>query len=966
MKKIEEKNQKYFQNNTESKLFKKFIQNPKRLFHKNSSEKRINNTTLHSLYFDKKNSFLNDSYNKCDFRENKIVDTYTDRVFSPKKTIHNYLSKIYKNSNGSKTDRNTFNHLPKLMKKSNYETTNDKSGSNSLKNLEIERLNQEKNQLNRLIKSLKRELFLLKKDNQEKDEILNSKEKEITEIINYTNMKSDDYFLQSHNNTLQFFEEIFTQNKNSFNLYLKIKKEIKNFNNEIELEQKKIKELKRSVYFTKMKEIKSEYNLLKQQINKISSLIEIAYKTKENNIKELEQYYDLEHKINVQKKLLIESNQKQKHLNEEKEKLNKEIKNIKLNIATGEDKINKNKKELNLLLNKNNNLSKDEVIKSKIYIKTDDNNSITLKSLYLNKISKLKKNVNFYKNQKNYNELFLTKIKEQKKSLIESINLNSNIKYDKKFLTLIQKIIKEKESKIQNNIIIPDNDNEKDKDQNIGDNKNNNNNQNLTIDNEQKLNNLRKKYKKLKNDEEIIKEKYLNYRERMEQILGYYNQQNIYNENNNYINIQDEYGQNQIEFGIDTNNPYYTENEENQPDINKKFTSTQFNHFTYILFKSFEAKGIVSDEAKDKIINPFTKFANDKKLTIIEYPSDNFDLITEEYTKIILNSINSENNYNHSLTKIFISALLINSGCFVQKLIQNFDILYSYTKNYMINEEKYLTKLRNKYKEQVKQLYLCIDKHLKEEWKKNNYNNFPVYFPLIKIKELIELNNINIKDKYVEFLFYYLKKYNDNEAKLDDLKYNLLKEILEGNSHNDKVSDKNLDVLNDENYNQNEFIQDDKNVENKENKENKEAKNNEIIEELNESRDNKDMKEINKEKNITEERKKENYSSKDDSITEITNEEYKKNLKDSINLIKKGLDKNKTNFNELIKNIVKNTKVDKNRTEYITIDDLNTKLREIDVLLSDLELSCLCNKYSIPNDLRLLNLKLLEEDINSK
>lgn len=69
---------------------------------------------------------------------------------------------------------------------------------------------------------------------------------------------------------------------------------------------------------------------------------------------------------------------------------------------------------------------------------------------------------------------------------------------------------------------------------------------------------------------------------------------------------------------------------------------------------------------------------------------------------------------------------------------------------------------------------------------------------------------------------------------------------------------------------------------------------------------------------------------------------------------------------ELIKNIVKNTKVDKNRTEYITIDDLNTKLREIDVLLSDLELSCLCNKYSIPNDLRLLNLKLLEEDINSK
>jgi hypothetical protein len=267
----------------------------------------------------------------------------------------------------------------------------------------------------------------------------------------------------------------------------------------------------------------------------------------------------------------------------------------------------------------------------------------------------------------------------------------------------------------------------------------------------------------------------------------------------------------------------------------------------------------------------------------------------------------------------------------------------------MVNEEKYLNKLRNKYKRQVKQLYLYINNYLKEECKEKNYNNFPEYFPLIKLKELIELNNINIKDKYIEFLFYYLKKYNDNEAKLDDLKYNLLKDILVENSHDDNVEDKNLDTLNDKNYN-----------------ENKEFKNNEIIEELNESRDNKDMKDTNKDKNITDERKKEHYISNDDSITEITNEEYSKNLKDAIKFIKNGIDKNKTNFNELIKNIKKNTKVDKNKIEYITIDDFNTKLREIDVLLSDLQLSCLCNKYSMPNDLRQLNSKSLEEDINSK
>ena len=945
MKKIDDQSKNYCQNNTESKLFKKFLQNPKKLFHKNLSEKRINNTTLYSLYNDKKNYFLNDSNNKCDFRDNKIIKTYTDRVLPSKKTSNNYLSKKYKSNNSNKTDRNIFNHFPKLMKQSNYDNTNDKSGSNSLKNLEFEKLNQEKFQLNRLIKSLKKELFLLRKDNQEKEEILNNKEKEIIGIINNSNIKSDEYVPQTHNNTLQFFDENFTQNKYSYNLYLKIKKEIKNFNNEIDLEQKKINELKRSYYFTKMKEIKSEYSLLEQNINKISSLIEIAVKTKENNAKELEQYNELEHKINIQNKLLMESNKKQKYLNEEKEKLNKEIKSIKLNLVSEEDKINKNKKELKTLIIKNNNLSKDGVIKSHIYIKTDDNSSIALKTLYLNKISKLKKNVNYYKNQNNYNELILRKLKEKKKSLIENINLNSNIKYDKKFLSLIQNYIKEKESKIQNNIIISDNEKDKEK----KDEKTYNDKQNfITNDDEQKLINLRKKYKKLKNYEEILKEKYLNFKERMKQIWEYYNQQNIYNENNNYINIQDEYGQNQIEFGIDTNNPYYTENEENQPDINKKFTSIQFNHFTYILFKSFEAKGIVSDKAKDKIINPFIKFANNNKFTIIEYPSENFDLITEEYTKIILNSINSENNYNHSLTKIFVSALLINSECNVQKLIQYFDILYSYTKNYMVNEEKYLNKLRNKYKRQVKQLYLYINNYLKEECKEKNYNNFPEYFPLIKLKELIELNNINIKDKYIEFLFYYLKKYNDNEAKLDDLKYNLLKDILVENSYDDKVEDKNLDILNDKNYNEKEF------------------KNNEIIEEKNESKDNKDVGDTNKGKNITDERKKEKDISNDDSITEITNEEYAKNLKDAIKFIKNGIDKNKTNFNELIKNIKKNTKVYKNKIEYITIDDLNTKLREINILLSDLQLSCLCNKYSIPNDLRQLNSKSLEEDINSK
>ena len=255
--------------------------------------------------------------------------------------------------------------------------------------------------------------------------------------------------------------------------------------------------------------------------------------------------------------------------------------------------------------------------------------------------------------------------------------------------------------------------------------------------------------------------------------------QNMLNENNNINNEEEkDKEQNQIEFGIDENNAYYTDNEENQPEIENKFTSTQFNQFTYILFKNFEAKGIVPDESKNKIINPFMKIVEDNKLGLVDYPSEQFDFIVEEFTKIILDSINAENNYNHISTKIFVSALLFNSGCYAQKLIEYFNILFSYTRNYIVDEEKYLDKLKNKYQEQITKLINCINNCLENEKKAKKNERFPIYFPLIKIKEIIEENNINLKDKYVEFLFYFLKKFNDNNAKLDELKYNLLNYIM--------------------------------------------------------------------------------------------------------------------------------------------------------------------------------------------
>ena len=160
--------------------------------------------------------------------------------------------------------------------------------------------------------------------------------------------------------------------------------------------------------------------------------------------------------------------------------------------------------------------------------------------------------------------------------------------------------------------------------------------------------------------------------------------------------------QSQIEFGIDSENPFYTEEENNFPEISLKFTSSQFNQFTYVLFKNFEAKGIVEEESKNKITNPFYDYMKNNNISIIEYNSPKFKEVMDEFTKIIMDSLKSSNTYNYTLINVFISALFFNSECDINKLIKYFNILFSYTKNYSIEEEKYIQKLKTKYITQTK------------------------------------------------------------------------------------------------------------------------------------------------------------------------------------------------------------------------------------------------------------------------
>ena len=845
-------------------------------------------------------------------------------------------------------------------------------------NLETEKLYQETYQIKKLVKILSKELSELKQENAEKDKLINLKEKQINDIItnnnnlqtfenakNSTNANdpNSSYILDnigvinSNNSSSIFNDSIYVnallsnRNSSTGNLFFKIKKEIKKTNYEIRLENEKFEKLKHSIYNTKVNELKIESNLLEDQINKINSLITNALQIKQKNEIQLKEIGDVQESISKQEKIIknikaIVDNLKNKEdvlnvrLNENKNELNIKLK-----------KVNNNISKLVTLKKKNDNLSNETILNSIKYTTKIEGNPITISSLYINKISELKKNIRFYKRQVLYSDNEINKLKEKRKKLIDTGKIKS-IKYDANFL----------------------------------DKKNNNNNMSIKINaknekpmpiggtskepEEEIISKLKYKLKVSKENEKRLEEKILLYQNKLKEI-------DIKQEGE-----KEDVNESQIEFGIDSENPYHIEDEKNQPEESNKFTSSQFNQFTYILFKNFESKGIVQDESTNKLINPLIEYSNKNNISIVDYPSNNFDLIVNEFTNIILNTLNVNNASNQVLTKIFISALFYNSGCKIDKFIEYFNVLFSYTRNYSSDEEKYKNKLKEKYKEQTIKLISCINNYIKDE-----LNSSP-YFPLLKVKELLDKNEINLKDKYIEFLFYYMKKFDDPQSKLSDLKFSLLRDLIPFNTNEDIEKVENVENLENNNnsnlnFNENDIIKEENTkidlsqkkesniIEEIDEKKITAKYNNNGISGVKKSPTEEDFSNRKKMKHHTDKNEKENNSDDfdeedEDSMTEITNEEYIKQLTEAISIIQKGIKDNNITFNDLMLNVIQKRKITGNFYECITIEDFNDQLKSINIVLSDLKLSCLCSKYSIPNELRLIDKNKIEKDIEKQ
>ena len=1056
---------------------------------------------------------------------------------------------------------------PNILSKSMY--------SNSC--LEAEKLYQETYQIKKVIKNLQYQLYKVTKENRKKERQLSAKENEINKIIIKNNElnnedeedKNNYYNFISNNSNIN---EIKLNKQNSaVNILIsKIKREIKAIQNETQKENDKLDDMKKSLFMTKSKELSIESNLYREHIKKIKVLIENSLEIKEQNDNKMEEFESLKENLDRQNLIIDNLTRENIFLENQQDSLNAKLEILQNDLKAKIEQAKKNDNELNILSIKNKNLSKDKLIQKQFNSLNEEIFPLSLKSLYSGKVSTLKKNINFYKKQIKYSEEMLNKLKDQKKKLIDSNpNLQQKIKIDPNFMGRTPISVKSHKRPQSSISISKEN----------------------KLDEKDLILKLRKDYKKIREEELKLEKKANIYYNKLKEINI-----SLLEEKDKKSEMEEKKSENQLEFGIDETNPYYTDNEENIPESNIKFTSQQFNQFTYILFKNFEAKFITSNEATNKIINPFLSMIKKNNYEKISYPSTEFDEIIEHLTKIILKVLNSDNEYNHTLTKIFIGALLYNSDCDINKLVEYFTILFSYTKDYSIDEKKYIEKLKTKYKNETKKLVECITSYILNDLTSSQY------FSLFKMKDLLDNNQINLKDKYIEFLFYFLKKFDDSEAKLEDLKYSLFNEIvplgdtsmhskafvnkneeeendnidldkienllnneknemnnneninieenkefdfdldkykendinirtnktepnkeenifeknqkkekiiednnntinklkqeskkdsdiidnikdienindnidinkengigkklnadlfedidyaknknninndsninneakINGNEHediknnvdnndsdyveenmknlginnskNDKNSkDKNInDILNIENQEINQKKEEELSNKNEKEKEKgiendninnisteklihnqrvntEEEKKSQILnkkieiekekEKEIEKEDEKSLKQ--KEKNIshnsnksnkidTEKNKFNESENENESVTEITNEDFIKHIKDSLNLIQTALEENSLDFINFIEDNVRKIKLDGKLYDYINIEDLNDKLIGIKVVLSDMQLSCLCSKYSLPDELRLIDVKNFEKSL---
>ena len=615
-------------------------------------------------------------------------------------------------------------------------------------------------QLKKNLNSLKLKINLLKTEKVKKELEIQSKEKKIENYLD-SGEKDNINGLVDLNSISHLKRE-----------YLNLKKELKEKNEENQNLKNSIKNIKLN------QELKTNENLRKNLINLINeyqNLNELNNNNFQeiNNLKELKNVFENNHKniqelkniLNLKKKNIEKIKKQIENLNKKHLKNNKIIKKQNFSKILFEQKNQK-------ILNEKKNKEKFLRLKS-TYEKKIENLSDILKNLK-SKHSNIENDIKSYseKNQKLKEENSIDKaiikkfnfqnivsiqkpnFKEDTKILLLKSLINESYKKRKKYIKQIEEYIENLKNLGFDASLIDDFDNnngyisernliEKSKsnsDINI-------NKENINFDNENKLG--ENSFKDIKINDKKIED---------------------FDSNKNFNNIENENNSEKKENNSEKKE--INDNNNNKNDLLNLMSNDDFTEFTYVLIKNFEAKKITEELAKAKLISP-------SPLPTIQ------DFITQftNNISIVLNTKHSE-----SLEKIkkWINTLLNMCNNDQQKTNENFLSLFSNVKIYSSDKELILNK-------KVKKYLLPFKEQLSSKLKDKEYISF------IVLKQIIEELKIDIKDDYIQFLFYYMKQFSNNDVNLYDVKVQNLFDILNNNQNDSKMNtESDIEISNDE------------------------------------------------------------------------------------------------------------------------------------------------------------------------
>ena len=662
-------------------------------------------------------------------------------------------------------------------------------------------------------------------------------------------------------------------NKNTkINLRKKINLQLKEVNNQLNNEKTKFYGYERDIKLTKKKEILIENMIIEHQIEKICSLLNNSIDYQENQKKNLIDFESLETNLNNQKKIIVALYDNHKTINQKESELQNQIEELKIKLLNQNNYLKKIIDTEEKVKNHNSLLQKEKMN----LLNRDDKKYPFSLLLYEKKISFLKSECSFYKKLVNKNE----------KIIKESQNFLSGNPYCEKIEEKSKKIIIKNSSK--NNL----------------------------------SNNLEKEKEKIKQLKELLMKNKKKENELEQKVLLY--QESLKKLNTNYeeflsSSFDNENSTNNFDLKFKSDNPYYSSNSINDPLKTKSFTNEQFNQFTYVLFKNFESKKINSEKAKNEIID---KIFDKDNLSIEE--------MVNKFIKTVSLLLNCDNKNDIIRMEIFFGAICNDKNGDVKKICDYFINLFNYIQFYSDEYEKNLIdKIKNKYKEQ----FIIIYQNIIDFVEKRDDDDNKDYISLIEIKIILDnLPNLNIKDKYIEYLFYHMKQFNNPQQSLFDLKISKLEEFIDKETISSIKEKKKESKEN--------------NI--KKNKENENKENNIL---LNPSEKKQFPKSADDKANYEDE----------DSYEEISKEDYEKAINETLIIIKLIMEKEKKNCFQVFDDSI--VKISQPECDIITIDSFNDELVKRGINLNELQLSCICNKYCINEDLKALNIHQINSDI---